>query len=77
MNAKMVPRSMFEQLSLPTTSGDFFLRPDHILAAFRINGAAPPILTEAGAAALKKEVSTCRRPTAGRPLAPSSSHFLY
>eukprot|EP00615_Pteridomonas_danica_P002247 CAMPEP_0114355496 /NCGR_PEP_ID=MMETSP0101-20121206/20260_1 /TAXON_ID=38822 ORGANISM="Pteridomonas danica, Strain PT" /NCGR_SAMPLE_ID=MMETSP0101 /ASSEMBLY_ACC=CAM_ASM_000211 /LENGTH=501 /DNA_ID=CAMNT_0001497467 /DNA_START=467 /DNA_END=1972 /DNA_ORIENTATION=+ len=33
-NAKMIPKSYFNSLSLPQTDGNYFLRPDRILAIF-------------------------------------------
>jgi hypothetical protein len=42
VHAKLVPRSLFEDFSLPNSDGDFYLRSDNILAAFEIDGNNPP-----------------------------------
>jgi len=40
-NAKMVSRQSFEDFSLPHADGNYFLRPDRILAAFLLDPARP------------------------------------
>ncbi len=56
-NAKMVGRASFGALSLPDASGNYFLRPDRILALFVLDGAAPPAGRELCAARLEAEVA--------------------
>ena len=41
-NARMMSKATFDSLSLPTPDGNFFLRPDRILAMILLDPASPP-----------------------------------
>jgi hypothetical protein len=42
-NAKMITKTLFHSLALPAADGNYFLRPDRILAAFFLPATEPPV----------------------------------
>jgi hypothetical protein len=57
-NAVVVSKATFNSLSLPQADGNYFLRPDRILAAFLFDPLVPPPVGYSEAAeAVKKEVA--------------------
>lgn len=56
-NAVMVSKTAFNALALPYSDGNYFLRPDRILAAFHLNCKSWPRLTSNDLALIEKERS--------------------
>jgi hypothetical protein len=54
-NAKMVSKAAFTDLALPHADGNYYLRPDRILAAFLLDPANPPVGVQAVADGLDTE----------------------
>jgi hypothetical protein len=54
-NCKMVTKAIFDAIALPHNDGNYFLRPDRIMAAFLLEPLDPPSLTSVAIDPLKRE----------------------
>ena len=53
----MISKSTFHSFSLPHADGNYFLRPDRILGAFRVYPKKPLLIDESSASDLEKEIN--------------------
>ena len=63
-HAVAVARPLFQDLSLPDPSGNYFLRPEYIVGAFLVDPQAPPRFTATSGVAAADEVAADRRAAA-------------